>query len=278
MSQTPVLEKLKSDNSLNKEKIKNLQLNDGIFNDQLQILTKNVSGMKDTVEDSVSNSLLSLDIGTKPNTTVHEHRYFGIAPTSYETSAVAVGGGGVILKTLQLHGFRLLKNGNSHQSVLDAGATHPISNNTSDEVFNLARINLNLEPSYQSYHTSGTNINEFFYIRWLEDSGWGDHWNNTKTPIMYAHTYSTISPGSLLEATSMWSANLFSPASGYIVSAATPGGPWVIRSSWDHRSSPKVASFDLYQEIGNLSTNYNKKIFNETDTVWSVLESLARLI
>jgi len=268
MSETKVLEKLKSDNSLNKEKIKNLQLTDGIINNQLQILTKNVSGVK----DSVSNSLISLDIGNKPNTTIHEHRYFGVAPTSYETAAVGYG-------YIQLHGFRILKDGNSHQSVVDAGATHPISNNISDEVFNLARINLNLEPSYQSYHTSGSNINEFHYVRWTGDSGWGDLWNNTKTPIMYTRVYSKISPGSLLEATSMWRSNETSPASGHIVSAAAPSGPWVIRYSWDHRSSPQVAnSVDLYQEIGNLSTKYNHKVFNEDDTVWSVLESLARLI
>jgi len=47
MSQTSVLEKLKSDNSLNKEKIKNLQINDGIFNDQLQILVKNMLKFSD---------------------------------------------------------------------------------------------------------------------------------------------------------------------------------------------------------------------------------------
>jgi hypothetical protein len=77
----------------------------------------------------------------------------------------------------------------------------------------------------------------------------------------------------------MWRSNETSPASGHIVSAAAPSGPWVIRYSWDHRSSPQVAnSVDLYQEIGNLSTKYNHKVFNEDDTVWSVLESLARLI
>ena len=172
MSQTQVLEKLKSDNSLNKEKIKNLQLNDGIFNDQLQVLTKNVSGMKGTVEDTISNSLLSLDIGTKPTTTIHEHRYFGIAPTSNETAT-----GGAV-KTIQFHGFRLLKDGLHGKSVVDAGATHPISSSHNDEKINLARINLNLESPYQQYHTSGNNINDFMYVRWTEDTGWGDFWNN----------------------------------------------------------------------------------------------------
>ena len=272
MSQTSVLEKLKSDNSLNKEKIKNLQLNDGILNNHLQFLNKNVSEMKGTVEDSVSNSLLSLDIGNKPETTTHEHRYFGIAPTSNEIAT------GATFKTIQFHGFRLLEDGYHYKSVVDAGATHPISNSHNDEKINLARINLNLEPSYQAYHTTGINVNDFRYIRWAEETGWGDFWNNTKTPIIYTRTYSKISPGSLLESTSMWATNNFAPASGYIVSAATPSGPWVIRSSWDHRSSPLVSSNNTYQEIGNLSTNYVRKIFNKDDTVWSVLESLARLI
>ena len=285
MSQTQVLEKLKSDNSLNKEKIKNLQLNDGIFNDQLQILTRNVSSVnrnvssvKDTIEDSVSNSLLSLDIGNKPETTIHEHRYFGIAPTSYETVAPKINNG-VTFKMLQFHGFRLLIDGQHYKSVVDAGTTHPVSSNSNYERINLARINLNLEPSYGTYFTSGDNINEARFVRWMEDTGWGDLWNNTKTPIMYTRAYSTISPGSLLEATCIWSNNREAPASGYIVSAAAPGGPWVIRSSWDYRSSPQTPNTSiLYQEVGNLSTNYNKKIFNETDTIWSVLESLARLI
>tara|TARA_B100000902_G_scaffold367686_1_gene390486 strand:- start:592 stop:1410 length:819 start_codon:yes stop_codon:yes gene_type:complete len=272
MSEMKILEKLKSDNSLNKDKIKSLQLTDGIINNQLQILTRNVSGVKDTVEDSVSNSILSLNIGNKPETTIHEHRYFGIAPTSNE---MATGGA---VKTIQFHGFRLLKDGLHQKSVVDAGATNPVSTAPTYEKINLARINLNLEPSYQQYHTSGDNINEFYYIRWKEDTGWGDHWNNTKTPIIYTRTYSKISPGSLLESTSMWLYNKYAPASGHIVSAATPSGPWVIRYSWDHRSSPLVENNNVYQEIGNLSTKYDHKVFNETDTVWSVLESLARLI
>tara|TARA_B100000427_G_scaffold291113_1_gene267744 strand:+ start:6256 stop:7074 length:819 start_codon:yes stop_codon:yes gene_type:complete len=272
MSQTQVLEKLKSDNSLNKEKIKNLQLNDGIFNDQLQILTRNVSAVKDTVEESVSNSLLSLDIGNKPETTIHEHRYYGVAPTSDEMVT------GSVTKTIQFHGFQLLKDGLHYKSVVDAGATYPVSTAAAYEKINLARINLNLEPSYQQYHTSGDNINEFLHVRWTEDTGWGDFWNNTKTPIIYTRAYSKISPGSLLEVTSMWLGNNFAPASGHIVSAATPSGPWVIRYSWDHRSSPQVANYNIYQEVGNLSTNYVRRIFNKDDTVWSVLESLARLI
>ena len=158
MSETKVLEKLKSDNSLNREKIKNLQLNDGIMNDQLQILTKNVSGMKDTVEDSVSKSLTTLDIGNKPETTIHEHRYFGIAPTSYETVAPKINNG-VTFKMLQFHGFRLLIDGQHYKSVVDAGTTHPVSSNSMYERINLARINLNLEPSYGTYFTSGDNIN-----------------------------------------------------------------------------------------------------------------------
>ncbi len=279
MSEMKVLEKLKSDNSLNKDKIKSLQLTDGIINNQLQILTRNVSGVKDMVEDSVSNSMLSLDIGNKPETTIHEHRYFGIAPTSYETAAPKIISGGVTQRMLQFHGFRLLKDGQHYKSVVDAGATHPVSSNSAYERLNLARININLEQSYGVYFTSGDNINESRYIRWMEDTGWGDLWNNTTTPIIYTRAYSTISPGSLLEATCIWSNNREAPASGHIVSAATPGGPWVIRSSWDYRSSPQTGNTSyLYQEVGNLSTTYDHKVFNETDTVWSVLESLARLI
>ncbi len=279
MSQTRILEELKVDNSINKEKIKDLQHNDGLMNDQMQILTKNVSGVNGIVEDSVSKSLTTLDIGNKPNTTVHEHRYFGIAPTSYETAAPKILNDGTTQRMLQFHGFRLLKDGQHYKSVVDAGTTHPVSTSSNDEKLNLARINLNLEPSYQQYFTSGNNINEFRYVRWMEDTGWGDLWNNTKTPIIYTRAYLTISPGSLLQATSIWSNNGEAPASGYIVSAAAPSGPWVIRSSWDYRSSPQTRDKTiLYQEIGNLSTNYNKKIFNETDTIWSVLESLARLI
>ena len=273
------LENLERDNSINKSKIESLQKTDGIMNEQLKLLTKNVSGVKDVVEDSVSKSLTTLKNGTKPNTTVHEHRYFGIAPTSYETAAPKILNNGTTQRMLQFHGFRLLKDGAHYKSVVDAGTTHPVSTSMNDERINLARINLNLEASYGTYFTSGDNINEARFVRWMEDTGWGDLWNNTKTPIIYTRAYSTISPGSLLEATSMWSNNREAPASGYIVSAAAPGGPWVIRSSWDHRSAPQNPNTSiLYQEIGNLSTTYEKKIFNEDDTIWSVLESLARLI
>ena len=275
------LENLERDNSINKSKIESLQTTDGIMNEQLKILTKNVFGVNDKVEGSISKSLTTLKIGTKPNTTVHEHRYFGWVPTTSES-----------VYTHSWHtqtrvvGFQIFTGtiGSPNDSLVETGAGDGnVSTNQSEEQFNIHSINFNLAPAHQYFHFSGDNQNELYKLQWEGLVNNVPHpyylyWENTNKPVFYVHSHTNIQAGTPLFVKTVYENEQYATRKGYIVSAAAPDGPWVIRGSWDTPGQSWGNSSQRYQQPVQLSTTYDKKIFNEDDTVWSVLESLARLI
>jgi len=134
-----VFNDLERDNTMNKSKIESLQRADGIMNEQLKLLTKNVleiSNIKQTVDSLAdgsgggssggsgggsSTSSAPVNYGTKPTTTIHEHRYFGWAPT---TSINGWGGGNA--GNCQWHGVQIY-NGSTGAALVDGGPVVPIN-------------------------------------------------------------------------------------------------------------------------------------------------------
>tara|TARA_B110000444_G_scaffold228538_1_gene234397 strand:+ start:127 stop:2838 length:2712 start_codon:yes stop_codon:yes gene_type:complete len=96
------------------------------------------------------------------------------------------------------------------------------------------------------YHTNG---GIFAQYRPNQSEWYGGYWQSNQKPILYVKTNAVLD-GSQLSASSRLGASQHVPNSGYVVSAANPSGPWIIRGAWDGmlmNSSNTYTDFSLTQ-------------------------------
>ena len=82
---------------------------------------------------------------------------------------------------------------------------------------------------------NGTVLDVFdvdnYYAQWNPDGGWIDYWQTNQQPLIYLQATTAIDPSATLSVFLINYQNHW-PDTGYIVSAADPSGPWVVRYEW----------------------------------------------
>ena len=150
-----------------------------------------------------------------------EHTYFGLAPTSLADNTMSWAG--TPTRPFNLAGFQLLQNG--------------------VDVLSEAPITYLLNPPWPTPLAAQlpTSVVELF--QYDDTDGYADYWSTHGAPVVYVKATGVVDGTTLTSVIKSFRYDHF-PKTGHIVSAASPGGPWTIRASWDVTDPGQSSQWD----------------------------------
>ena len=132
----------------------------------------------------------------------------------------------------------------------------------------------------KSANNKSQNLTFFNFSSQDDLIGWHTHWTRTATPVWYVQATKPID-GTDLTFRHHQINNNSTPVSGYVVSAASPDGPWVVRGAWDsstpspiHAGTHTVTSTTLQSTTVQWEGLHFQENQTGTTTLWQVCEKL----
>ena len=234
-------------------------------------LAMSANGLTLAVGSPNHDAVTSIDLST--------HTYFGLAPTSQNTTTTQNHGG-----TLWLMNFQVMQNSQDIINFADGLSPHAGGSwYHGTAKYPLWHMNGwtggswyhgTARPNWTYTVSPGQQWGWQPHAHWAADpayltgtSNYSNHWALHQEPIIYTQTSHALD-GSVLTAKLSF---IYNTPTGHFVSAASPEGPWVIRGSWSDQAQYALGSYSLSQthEIGDYDIGY-VRVYDYIASSWVI--------